>query len=297
MVKKMKVGVLYGGVSKEREVSINTGKEISKNLDRDKYEVHEIILDKKEDVFKCKGFDFIFNALHGEFGEDGEVQAILDAMNIKYNGCGFKSSAICMDKHLVKEILKDKGIPMAKSLLIDKNYPLEDINLNYPIVVKPNSGGSSVGVMICKDKEELKDYLTLVFKDNEYILLEEYIKGTEITVGILADKALPILKIVPKGHEFFNYESKYDGMTLEEPIKLKEDLDKYIKDLSLLAFKTLSCKVYGRVDFILKENTPYFLEINTLPGMTKESLIPKAAREVNIGFKELLDKIINISIN
>lgn len=296
MSDKIKVGVLYGGISSEREVSINTGKQISENLNRDKYEVHDIIMDKKEDIFKCSGLDFVFIALHGEFGEDGQAQAILDAMGIKYNGCGFKTSSICMDKYLVKKILGDYNIPMAKGRLLSKDDDLSNFDLSFPVVIKPNSGGSSVGVFICKNKEEFVLNIENAFKYDDTLLVEEFISGQEITVGVLNGCALPILKIVPQNHEFFNYVSKYDNTTIEEPIILDDQLDREIKFLSEKCYNILNCSVYSRVDFILKDGIPYLLEINTLPGMTEGSLLPKMAKLKGMSFSELIDVIIESSM-
>lgn len=298
MSQKLKIGVLYGGVSSEREVSINTGTQISQNLNRDKYEVFEILVDDKKDVFKCEGLDFVFIALHGSFGEDGQVQSILDALGVKYNGCDFFTSSICMNKKMVKDILSNYGVKMSKGELVKKgNYNLENLDLSFPIVVKPNSGGSSVGVSICKNKEELLKSLDVAFLYDDKILIEEFIDGQEITCGILNRQALPILKIIPTNGEFFNYECKYDNTTIEELAKFDLKLDDEIKKQALKIYDTLNCRVYARIDFIVKENVPYFLEINTLPGMTEGSLFPKIAKEVGMDFKTLIDEIITSSMN
>lgn len=297
MINKLKVGVLYGGISSEREVSINTGKQISGILDREKYEVYEILLDKKEDVFKCKGLDFVFIALHGKFGEDGQVQSILDAMGIKYNGCDFFTSSICMNKYLVKKILSDYDIPMARGVIVNRDRVILKHSLNYPVIVKPNSGGSSVGVSICKNEDELEKSLNEGFKYDEELLIEEFIEGEELTCGILNGEALPILSIVPQNHEFFNYISKYDNTTIEEAAVLNEELDSKIRSIAKKCYDVFNCKVYSRVDFILKDNVPYFLEINTLPGMTEGSLFPKIAKLIGLDFKSLIETIIESSIN
>lgn len=298
MSQKLKVGVLYGGLSSEREVSINTGTQISKNLNRDKYEVFEILVDNKKDVFKCEGLDFVFIALHGSFGEDGQVQSILDALGIKYNGCDFFTSSICMNKKMVKDILNNYDVKMSKGELLKKgNCDLENLNLNFPVIVKPNSGGSSVGVSICKNKKELLKNLEMAFIYDDKILVEEFVDGQEITCGILNGQALPIFKITPTNGEFFNYECKYDNTTIEELAKFDLKLDEEIKRQALKIYDILCCKVYARVDFIVKEDIPYFLEINTLPGMTEGSLFPKIAREVGMNFKTLIEEIITSSFN
>lgn len=297
MSKKLKLGVLYGGISSEREVSINTGKQIIYALNKEKYDVEGILLNNKEDVFKCKGFDFIFIALHGEFGEDGQVQSILDAMGIRYNGSDFLTSSLCMNKYLVKKVLSDYDIPMAKGIIVDRDYDLLNIDLNFPVIIKPNIGGSSVGVVICKTKDKLFENVKESFLYDDHLLIEEFIGGQEITCGILNGESLPILKIVPRNNDFFNYKSKYDNTTIEEPIDLPVELDNKIKEISKKCHSVLNCRVYSRVDFILRDGIPYFLEINTLPGMTEGSLFPKIARLIGLDFKSLLDNIIENSNN
>lgn len=300
MNRKIKVGVLYGGISSEREVSINSGKQISESLNKDKYEVSEILLNDKSDVFKCKDLDFVFIALHGIFGEDGQVQSILDALGIKYNGCGFHTSSICMNKFFVKNILSRFGIEMAKGIILNRGEfnlrYLEEHGLEFPVIVKPNSGGSSLGVYLCKNDEELFKNIMTSFEFDEEVLVEEFIEGQEISCGILNDEVLPLFNITPKNDEIFSYESKYDNSTLEEPSNFDLDLDLKIKQTALKCYNILNCRVYSRVDFIVKDEIPYFLEVNTLPGMTKESLFPKMSKIKGIEFSDLLDIIIESSM-
>ncbi|BAK81696.1 D-alanine--D-alanine ligase [Candidatus Arthromitus sp. SFB-rat-Yit] len=297
MSRKMKLGVLYGGISSEREVSINTGKQIINILDEEKYNVVEIFLNKKEDIFKCKGLDFVFIALHGKFGEDGQVQSILDSMGIKYNGSDFSTSSLCMNKYLVKKVLSDYAVQMPRGIIVDKKYDLCNIDLTFPIIVKPNFGGSSVGIVKCETMDELLKNVKESFGYDDKLLIEEFIEGQEITCGILNGEALPIFKIIPQNHEFFNYISKYDNTSIEEPIELSEDLDRMIKEISKKCYDVLNCRIYSRIDFILKDGIPYFLEINTLPGMTEGSLFPKMGRLAGLDFKSLVDNIIESSIN
>ena len=298
MNEKLKVGVLYGGISSEREVSINTGKQISENLNRDKYEVIEIVLNEKRDIFKCDGLDFVFIALHGSFGEDGRVQSILESMDIKYNGCDFFTSSICMNKFIVKNILSNFGINMAKVIILNKNnFDLSNFDLKFPVIVKPNSGGSSLGVYLSKNYNELLEHVKIAFDYDDNILVEEFIEGQEISCGILNGEVLPIFKITTQNREFFNYESKYDDTTIEEPAHFSEELNAKIKEIALKCYNIFSCKVYSRIEFIIKDNLPYFLEINTLPGMTTGSLFPKMAKSIGIEFQDLLDVIISSSFN
>lgn len=298
MFKKIKVGVLYGGISSERDVSINSGRQIIDNLNKDKYDVREIILNDKKDIFKCEGLDFVFIALHGNFGEDGKVQSILEAMDIKYNGCDFFTSSVCMNKFIVKNVLSKFGVNMANGFIFNKNnFDIDKFNLRFPVIIKPNSGGSSLGVYLCNDHNELMKNINMAFEYDDDILVEEFIDGKEISCGILNGEVLPIFSILPKGDEFFSYTSKYDNKTIEEPANFNDDIKLKIEEIALRCYNVFSCKVYSRIDFIVKDDEPYFLEINTLPGMTKESLFPKMASCVGIGFKKLLDIIIESSFN
>ena len=299
MDRKLKVGVLYGGVSSEREVSIKTGKQISSVLDKDKYEVQEIMLNTKKDIFKCDGLDFVYIALHGSFGEDGKVQSILESMDIKYNGCDFFTSSICMNKFVVKNILSNFGIKMAKGFILNKNkFDLLDKSLKFPVIVKPNSGGSSLGTYLSKDYDEMCMHINAAFEYDDSLLVEEFIDGIEVSCGILNGEALPIFEIITSSdNKFFNYEAKYDNSTIERVANLSEDIENKIKEASLKCYNILSCKVYSRVDFIIKDGIPYFLEVNTLPGMTRESLFPKMAKSNGIDFIDLLDIIIESSIS
>lgn len=296
----MKVGVVMGGVSSEREVSLNTGNEICKNLDKNKYEIFPVVIDKKEDIVeKVKGLDFVFIALHGKFGEDGTVQGILEMLNIPYTGCGVMSSALCMDKDMTKKIIRAEGIKTADWAIV-KN--IEDIDydliekIGYPVVVKPNSGGSSVATSIIKTKDGIKDAVYEALKYDDEVMIEGYIKGDEITCCILNEKMLPVLAIKPRSC-FFDYTSKYaDGGADEFIVELEKELHKKVEAMALKCYEALKCSVYSRVDIIVKDGVPYVLEINTLPGLTKNSLFPKSARGVGMSFNELLDKIIEYSL-
>lgn len=296
----MKVGVLMGGVSSERDVSLVTGKSIVENLDRKKYEVIPIIIDSKEEVFeKVKGIDFAFLAFHGEFGEDGSIQSILEALNIPYSGSKALCSGICMNKKQTKRILKAEGIKTAKSVILQKGEKLDKKvtdNIGYPFVIKPCTGGSSIGVSIIKNKGNLDEAIELGFKYDNEIIIEEYLDGVEYTVPVLNGEALPILKIIPKG-EFYDYSSKYDdGGSDKLEACLSKELENELKIISENCYKIFDCRSYVRVDFIVANGIPYVLELNTLPGMTSHSLFPISASAIGIGFSELIDKIIEYSL-
>jgi len=296
----MRVGVIMGGISSEREVSLNTGREIVNNLDKNKYEVIPIVIDKKEDIIeKTKDIDFAFIALHGKFGEDGIVQAVLETLNIPYSGCNPLASGICMDKGITKSILKTAGVNTAEWLTarsIDELDLKKIAEIGYPVVVKPNSGGSSVATTIVRDENDIRDAVIGALKYDDEVMIEKYIKGEEITCCILDGKLLPVISIKPKSH-FFDYTSKYaDDGADEIIIELDSPVKEKVEEAVLKCWKYLKCSVYARVDIIIGEDDIYVLEINTLPGLTKNSLFPKSAKAYGLSFGELLDKIVELSI-
>lgn len=296
----MKIGVIMGGISSEREISLNTGKEIVANLDKEKYEVVSIVIDKKEDIFqKVRDIDFALLALHGKFGEDGTVQAVLQTLDIPYSGCSALSSAVCMDKDMTKKVLKASGIRTAEWLMINNGEEIDTDaveKIGYPVVVKPNSGGSSVATAIVYDKIKLMDAVKEAFKYDNEVMVERYIKGDEITCCILDGKVLPVIAIQPKS-SFFDYASKYsDGGAEEVVVELRKELKDKVEAMAIACWESIKCSVYARVDMLVQEGEPYVLELNTLPGMTKNSLFPKSAGAVGMNFKTLLDNIIELSL-
>ena len=297
----MKIGVIMGGISSEREVSLNSGREILKNINFGDYEGVEIVLDSKKDIYeKVEGIDFALLALHGKYGEDGTVQSILDSLDIPYSGCGMASSAVCMDKDLTKCVLKSKGIRTGDWFVV-KN--IEDateqkvIGLGYPVVVKPNSGGSSVATFICNSYDEVLHGIKEGLLVDTEVMVEEFIKGDEITVPILDGKVLPTLIIKPSKGGFFDYSSKYEAGGAEELIiEYEATLQEEINEMAINTFNVLKCDVYARIDFIIRDGIPFILEINTLPGMTSTSLFPKSAEGIGLDYKGLLDAIIKTSL-
>ena len=297
----MKIGVIMGGISSEREISLNSGKSIVENINKDEYEVVSIVIDKKEDIInKVKGIDFALLALHGQFGEDGTVQSVLQTLGIPYSGCGPLSSGMCMDKDVTKSILKAANIRTAPWINLTKNDEInykEIEELGYPVVVKPTHGGSSVATFVVKEEKDIEECVKEAFKWDSEVMIEKFIKGDEITCPVFGDKMLPVIAIKPKA-EFFDFASKYnDGGAEEVVVELEKSLHEEVEKMALATYKSLKCEVYSRVDMIVtKEGTPYILEVNTLPGMTKNSLIPKSAAALNIGFSELIDMIIEDSM-
>ncbi|MFC7680192.1 D-alanine--D-alanine ligase [Paenibacillus sp. GCM10028914] len=297
----MKVGVIMGGISSERDISLLTGQVMLDHLDRDKYEITPIVLTTREELIdKVKGIDIALLALHGSYGEDGTVQATLETLGIPYTGSGVLSSSLCMNKDLSKKLLRAEGIQTPDWLSwnsIDEFSPEAVIKMGYPVIVKPNSGGSSIGMQLVLSEEELRAAVEEAFRWDNSVLIERYIKGEEITCSILDGDLLPIIGIRSSHSEWFDYKAKYeDGGAEERVITLPTELDVRVKRSALACYRLLNCSVYGRVDMILKDGIPYVLEVNTLPGMTKNSLLPKSAIAAGITFSELLNRIIACSL-
>lgn len=307
MRKKLRVAVLMGGNSSEYDISLISGKEVLANLSKE-YIGIPIVIPKYgnqwfNNLLKAK-VDVCFVAMHGPFGEDGKIQGLLDTLGIKYTGSQVAASAIGMDKILFRKIMKAENLPIPEYTVVDKKdmkINLSDLG-NPPYFVKPYDQGSSVGASIVKRSRDLKKALNLAFKFSDKALIDEYVKGMEVTCAVLGNedaKALPVIEIVPKKGEFFDYESKYteSGSSEIVPARIPKRLTKAVQELSIKVHKAIGAKGFSRVDFILKEDKyPIILEINTIPGLTPMSLLPKAAKAYGLNYSELLDKIIRYSI-
>ncbi|OKZ88117.1 D-alanine--D-alanine ligase [Clostridium sp. 29_15] len=297
----MKVGVIMGGISSEREISLKSGKSIIENIDKNKYEVIPVVIDEKVDIInKVKDLDFALLALHGKFGEDGTVQSVLQTLDIPYSGCGPLTSALCMDKDLTKTVLQANGIRTARWLNVKsvEEIDYEAIeNIGYPVFIKPTNGGSSVATFKIYDKEKVQEAVEEGLKWDTEVMIEEFIDGNEITCPVFDNKLFPVIAIKPKS-DFFDYTQKYSENGADEVlVELEEDLYKEVKEMALKTYKALKCEVYSRIDMIVnKEGTPYILEVNTLPGMTAASLFPKSAKGEGYSFSEFLDLIIETSL-
>ena len=298
----MKVAVIYGGISSEREVSLKSGKAMVENLKKDKYDVLDFKIDNKTDVFNLdKDVDLVILGLHGKFGEDGCIQSILDAMDIKYCGCSPLTSGILMDKNFTKTIARQNDILTADWLTVKSvdeiNY--DDIDrLGYPVFIKPNSGGSSVATFFVKNKEDVENAVREGLKYDEIVMIEKYIKGVEYTSFVLNGEIYPTIKITSE-QEFFNYEAKYSTTNgaKEVVVELPKELDEKVLSTSSKCWNAFNCKGYVRVDYIITDDGDvYLLELNTLPGMTETSLIPKSAAARGISYSDLLDKLIETSM-
>ncbi|MEG0642012.1 MAG: D-alanine--D-alanine ligase [Clostridium sp.] len=296
----MKIGVLMGGISSEREISLRSGNEVCEHLDSSKYHVIPIILDSKDDIIeKVKGIDFAFLALHGKFGEDGVVQGVLETLEIPYSGCGVLSSSLCMDKDMSKKVLRYENINTADWTIVSS---IEDINyeiinkIGYPVFVKPNSGGSSFATVLIKEEKHIENAVIEALKYDTEVMIEKYVKGYEISCPVIDGKMLPIVAIEPEG-EFFDFTSKYtDGGAKEFVVEFDEVLQKKIETMVIDTYKALKCSVYSRVDIIISQGELYVLEVNTLPGMTSNSLFPKSAAHIGMSYKDLLEVFIESSL-
>ncbi|GAB6926467.1 D-alanine--D-alanine ligase [Paenibacillus sp. JCM 10914] len=297
----MKVGVIMGGTSSEREVSIMTGQEMMAHLDVTRYEIVPIeINDKRELISKTAGIDVALLALHGQYGEDGTVQGTLDSLGIPYTGSGVLSSSVCMDKDMSKQLLRYAGLHTADWIMVNgvEELMTADVDaLGYPVVVKPNAGGSSIGTRIVRTREQLEPAVAEALRWDRSVMIEQWIGGEEITCPVLDGKPLPVVGIKPNS-EFFDYISKYvEGEAEEQVIVLPETLHKRVEAAALQCYKLLKCSVYARIDIIVQNGTPYILEVNTLPGLTKNSLLPRSAAAAGMSFGQLLDAIIEYSIS
>ena len=338
MLQKKNIFVLIGGRSSEFEISLISGREVIRNINKSRYNIFPIVISKDgkrwqltssnalyeiTDPLKYKGTtkeinlsqkkiftdiknipqkpDIVFIVMHGSFGEDGTVQGMLELAGLKYTGSGVLSSALGMNKLMFKKIMIQDNIPVPRFTIISSNEPLSNVKNvigNPPYFVKPNNQGSSIGTSIVHNIRNLKKSLNLAWRYSKYALVEEYIKGKELTCSVLGNEnptALPIIEIIPTKSDYFDYNSKYSESGSEEivPAHISKKLTIKIQKISLKVFKSIGCRGFARVDIMLRNNTdPVVLEINTIPGLTPMSLFPKAARSAGISYPELIDKII-----
>jgi D-alanine-D-alanine ligase len=330
--KKIKIALLLGGTSPERAVSKESSKGIYAALVSLGYTVSLIDpaygtfqpVDEK-DFFAEKDFhtisnrnyveavnsklldeiDLVFIGLHGKWGEDGTIQSLLELRGKKYTGSKVLSSSLAMDKAMSKILFRHYDIDTADWFAIDRTIVNSDNvsmmiknSFGFPAVIKPNDQGSTFGLTICSKEEEVESAVAFALEYSDKIIVEDYIAGREVTVGIIDNKALPVLEIKPK-HGLYDYECKYTSGMSEYivPAEIPLDTGKKIQQDALKAFTALGCEGYARVDFRLSEdNVPYCLEVNTLPGMTSTSLVPKMAKAVGISFESLIERIVQLSI-
>jgi D-alanine-D-alanine ligase len=339
----MKIAVLMGGTSAERDVSLASGAGVVAGLKEAGYEViaidtargyHALKMEDVKLIEKVKaqppsteelqkyageltikainpadlrGVDVVFIILHGGAGENGTIQALLELVGIPYTGSGVLASALAMDKYMAKQIFAANNIPTPDFFLTDKreNKTADEIDrkilesFGYPVIIKPNCQGSSVGLSCVTSKEQLEKALGLGYQYDDRLLVEKYIAGREFTVSVLGNQPLPLVEIIPEGG-LYDYEHKYiAGKTNKVcPVDLPDNVQKLIQQYGLKAFQALGCQGFGRVDFRLdNDSKAYCLEVNTLPGMTATSLVPKAAKAAGIEFPQLLERICQIAID
>jgi len=288
-----------GGLSREREISLKTGKSILKALGEKGYTVVPIDVgdDIAEKLVKEK-VECAFLALHGRFGEDGTIQGMLELMRIPYTGSGVLASALAMDKIMSKKFFLCEKIPTPRFEVFQREQIKKDrpqkVSLPLPVVVKPAREGSTIGISIVRRDEELDPALKMAGEYDEEILVEEFIKGREITVGILQNIPLPVIEIAPKSG-FYDYHSKYTKGETEYilPARIPREKYLYAQEISLKAFQELGCSGVGRVDLMADEDeNPFVIDVNTMPGMTETSLLPKAASYAGIPFEDLVERIL-----
>ena len=329
---KIKLGLIYGGVSTEHEVSISSYESIIKNIDKDKYEITSFYISKDgtwftdgkrtKDVFNSlKEMDCVFPILHGKNGEDGNIAGMLEIIGVSYVGCKTLSSAICMDKVITKKLLEKANISVAKYMFIKKlndnfywvqdnyDYVLLDKEiidlsvstiLNYPVVVKPSRSGSSVGVSVANDYLELENAINEASIYDEKILIEEFIDGKELEVAVLGNNDLTVSNIgnIIPDEIVYSYNSKYKKNSKTIVLNtIEKNLESKIKNIVLTTYKVLDCSGLARVDLFLIGNEVLVNEVNTMPGFTSISMYPKLMESINISYTDLIDRLISLSMN
>ncbi len=299
---KKKLAVIMGGTSAERDISLKSGGAILNALLGMGANVIGIdAANSLIETLRKERIDLAFIALHGKFGEDGTVQGLLEAMNIPYTGSGILASSLAMDKVMSKRVFKSVGIPTPNFMAINKKTftPSFNVEIPFPLVVKPSREGSTFGISILNEPGKLKNAIDEAFAFDTEVLIEEYIGGMELTVGILGDEALPVIDIIPNTG-FYDFESKYTKGATEYivPARLESNTASTLRKLALDAHNALGCSGVSRVDFRMdkKNYEPYVLEVNTIPGMTETSLLPKAAAVAGYSFEDLVMKILSFAL-
>lgn len=304
---RIRLALIAGGVSGEREVSLKGAAEVEKALDTEKYEVvrYDPATDLATIAADADKLDAAFILLHGIHGEDGTVQGFLELLNIPYQGAGVLGSALAMDKNLAKILYKLHGLPVAAWEMADREN-IEDpapllAKLSLPLVIKPVRQGSSLGMSIVRQPEQLPAALETAFQHDSEVMVEEFIQGREITVGVIGNDelmALPLIEIIPGDqYDFFDYEAKYKPGATQEvcPAEVDDSIREKAQQYGLIAHQALQLKGYSRTDMIIRGDEFFILETNTIPGMTETSLLPQAAAEAGLDFGALLDRLLELA--
>ncbi len=308
-MKKMTIALLMGGISSEREVSLNSGNQVYEALDKNKYDV--VKYDPKHDlprlVADAPKIDAALVILHGPYGEDGTVQGFLELLNIPYQGSGVLGSSAAMNKLAAKNLYQQAGLLVPPYLVLNGSDGISadecEARLGFPVVVKPVEGGSSIGMSVVRNGSDLAAAVEKAFEYDSSAFVEKYIEGVEITGGVIGNdelEPLPLIEIVPgEGYSFFDYQAKYQPGATEEicPARIDASQTARAQDCAVKAHRTLFCKGYSRTDMILsKDNRIFVLETNTIPGMTPTSLLPQAAKAHGMSFGQLLDRLVELGI-
>ena len=307
-MKKLNIALLSGGRSSEREVSLNSGRQVFQALDKAKYNVvcYDPLTDIPKLVAEASGIDMALIILHGPYGEDGTIQGLLQLLDIPFQGSGVLGSALSMNKVAAKRIYAQCGIPSPPYMAFSKYQP-QDIDhcirkLGFPMIVKPVEAGSSVGMALVRSPEEFDSAMTNAFLVDRTVLVEAFVQGTEITVAVLGNEELtplPPVEIIPnKGYDFFDYTAKYQMGETQEicPARIDDRSAAKAMDYAVKAHQALFCKGYSRTDMICSDGEIFVLETNTIPGMTRTSLLPLAAQTAGINFTQLLDRLIELGL-
>lgn len=305
---KLRLALIAGGKSAEREVSLKSGEQVYQALNKDKYDIRRY--DPKDDLERlvrdAADLDVALVIMHGRGGEDGTLQGLLDLLDIPYQGSGVLGSALGMNKELSKLLYQQAGLQVSRAWFFsrDEAPSAEEIEarLGLPVVIKPVNEGSSIGVTKARTREELRQGLEAAFPYDHRILVEEFLEGVEITGGVLGNAnltALPLVEIVPSDqYDFFDYEAKYKPGASTEicPARVSEEITRKAQEIALAAHRALHCRGYSRTDMIVRDGEIYVLETNTIPGMTATSLFPQAAQAQGLEFPQLLDTLIELAL-
>ena len=307
-MKKINLALLSGGISSEREVSINSGNQVYEALDKAKYNIrrYDPKTDLEQLVADAVRTDAALIILHGPYGEDGTVQGLLDLLHIPFQGSGVLGSALAMNKAASKQLYEKSGIPTPAYVILEAGDHIDAADclsqIGLPMVVKPVVGGSSVGMSIVRAESEFRAAVDRAFAEDNAVMLEAYIKGIELTGGVIGNReleALPLIEIVPdEAHAFFDYEAKYTAGVTQEicPARVDQKITRAAQEYAKKAHQALFCRGYSRTDMILQDQELFVLETNTIPGMTATSLLPQAAKVGGMSFSQLLDRLIELSL-
>ncbi len=305
---KMRLALIAGGKSSEREVSLKSSAQVYDALDKNKYDIrrYDPLIDLESLVREAPELDVALIIMHGRGGEDGTVQGLLDLLGLPYQGSGVLGSAVAMNKEMSKTLYKAAGLKVPEFLTFARETapPSQEIKdkLGLPVVIKPASEGSSIGITLARTLKEMEHGLSAAFKLDRRVVVEEFIQGIEITGAILGNanpQALPLVEIVPADiYAFFDYEAKYQPGASTEicPARLDPELTARAQSCALTAHAALHCRGYSRTDMIVRDSDIYVLETNTIPGMTATSLFPQAAKAAGLEFPALLDKLISLAL-